>query len=81
MAADPKPTTNSRTRGVFLLLLWITLVWFASVGWLVALTWAANALVQWLLGFDAAQLTNSDPSVIAGLWLDSAGYTGQLPQL
>jgi hypothetical protein len=81
MAADPKPTTNSRTRGVFFLLLWVALVGIASVGWLVALTWAANALVEWLLGFDAAQLTNSDPSVIAGLWLESAAHTGLLPQI
>jgi hypothetical protein len=31
--------------------------------------------------FDAAQLTNSEPSAIASLWLESAGYTGQLPHL
>jgi hypothetical protein len=31
--------------------------------------------------FDAAQLTNSDPSAIASIWLERAGYTGQLPQL
>jgi hypothetical protein len=30
---------------------------------------------------DAAQLTNSDPSAIASLWLERAGYTGQLPHL
>jgi hypothetical protein len=31
--------------------------------------------------FDAAQLTSSDPIAIASLWLERAGYTGQLPQL
>ena len=31
--------------------------------------------------FDAAQLTGSDPSAIASLWLENAGYTGQHPQL
>jgi hypothetical protein len=30
---------------------------------------------------DATELTNSDPTVIASLWLENAGYTGQLPQL
>jgi hypothetical protein len=31
--------------------------------------------------FDAGQLTSSDPIAIASLWLEKAGYTGQLPQL
>jgi hypothetical protein len=31
--------------------------------------------------FDAAQLTGSDPIAIASLWLENAGYTGQLPHL
>jgi hypothetical protein len=31
--------------------------------------------------FYAALLTNSDPSALASFWLESAGYTGQQPQL
>ena len=31
--------------------------------------------------FDAAQLTGSDPIAIASLWLENAGYAGQLPHL
>jgi hypothetical protein len=34
-----------------------------------------------LEAFDAAELTNSDPRVIARLWLDNGGYTSQQPRL
>jgi uncharacterized membrane protein len=50
MASDPK-----RTHAVFWLLLWVALVWIATIGWSLALMWAANAVVDWLLIIDAAR--------------------------
>jgi hypothetical protein len=45
----PTPSTNARRRAPFWPWMWLALTGVATVGWLVAIAWAATALSQWFL--------------------------------
>ena len=49
-ADDPEPRTKLRKRGTVWLRGWLVLVGVATVGWLIAIAWAARVLLQWLFG-------------------------------